>query len=127
MGLDDSVLPYVGRMFEVRPIYGWGWEGNVEQPAPPTEFAMRLLRLWSVQGERRGGVGQVEQQGHPFDGFWVVFSTRHVGTFNFEDKPAHYNIAISPNAPVDQGGWPSMAGTPPHVAGYAQMAPRTDR
>ena len=127
MGLDDSVLPYVGRMLEVRPFYGWGWNGNVEEPAPPAEFMMRLVRLWSTQGERRGGVGRVEQPGHPFDGFWVVFSTRHVGTFDFADKPAHYNMSISPNVPVDRDdGWPAMDGAPPHVAGYAQIEPRID-
>jgi hypothetical protein len=124
MGLDDSALPYVGRTFDVQPFYGWGWQGNVEEPGPPAEFSMRLVRLWSTQGERRGGVGRVEHSGHSFDAFWVVFSTRHVGTFNFTDKPAHYNISISPNEPVDApSGWPFMAGHPPHMSGYAYIVP----
>jgi hypothetical protein len=123
MGLDDSALLYIGQILEVRPIYGWGWTRNVEEPAPPSKFWIRLSRLWSYQGERRGGVGQVQQPHHPFDGFWVVFSTRHAGTFNFADRPAHYNVTIGPNVPVDHSGWPSMTGDDPHVTGFAEISP----
>src|SRR3954470_15531862 len=94
MGLDESTLAFVGRTLRVNPIYGWGWDGNSEAPAPPPPFRLRLRRIWSTLGERRGGVGVIEEHGHPYDGKWAIFSTRHEGIFNFTTAPGYYNLLI---------------------------------
>ena len=134
-GLDRSTEAYLGQTLEVRPFYGYGWSENrlvndhyvhfgISVPLP---FAMQLIRLWSfLEVERRGGVGRVATPGHPFDQFWVVFSTRHLGEFNFNDKQGHYNLDISPIEPSEStdDGWPRIpTAVRPEVAyaGWAEI------
>ena len=124
MGLDESTFAFVGAILSVSPIYGWGWVGNPEAPAPPSPFRLRLRRIWSAFGERRGGGGVIEERGHPYDGTWVVFSTRHQGTFNFTTSPGHYNLEICLAEPVENDkGWP-VTGCDAH--GYAEIVAASD-
>jgi len=122
MGLDESTDAFVGPLLDVRPFYGWGWDGNVEAPAAPESFRVRLHRIWRERGDRRGGVGLVQEPGHRYHGYWVLFSTRHEGTFNFTSAPGHYNVSLSETEPVDNSsGWPVAAAGGDHAAGYAEI------
>ena len=119
--LDDSCEEFVGKTLHVTPVYGWGWSGNPEQPDAPKDFEMRLLRLWSDEKGRRGGVGEVEDPNHPCHGWAVVFSTRHVGLFNFTDKLGHYNITITAGDIIVKKGWPSPDGDHNSYIGFATV------
>jgi hypothetical protein len=105
-GLDDTCENYVGAILEVHPVYGWGWLGNKEEPNPPSDFKMRLISLWSREDKRRGGIGVIEDEGHEYNGWTVIFSTRHQGTFNFIDKIGHYNITITQSELIEKDGFP---------------------
>ena len=117
MGLSDSVERFVGTLLVVTPFYGWGWTQGVawsgkskpiEVPAP---FHLRLSRLWNWEGERRGGIGQIEENGHDLDRHWVIFSTRHVGSFDFDEHIGQYNISIAPVEPITtDDAWPVCPG-----------------
>jgi hypothetical protein len=127
MGLDESAITFVGRTLKVTPIYGWGWDGNPEAPAPPAPFHLRLQRLWFMLGERRGGVGRIEERGHPYDGKWVVFSTRHQGTFNFTTSPGPHNISIAAAEPMDNDdGRPVVKRRDDDAGGYAEIIAAND-
>jgi hypothetical protein len=128
-GLDPSAAAYVGKLLEVRPFHGYGWneshlvDGSYthQDITPPPLFKVRLKRLWSYEGTvRRGGVGQVESPGHPLDGMWLLFSTRHVGHFDFTERIADYNVAVMSAEPTDtiNGGWPTVPKSAPAKTGY---------
>ncbi len=85
--LDETALRRVGEFLLVECVYAWGWSkkntGTVEIVRP---LRTKLVELWDFDGERRGGIGQVQDPEHPCDGYWVVFSTRHAGVWNFDDR-----------------------------------------
>jgi len=73
-------------------------------------------------GERRGGVGLVEEPGHPYDGKWAVFSIREVGNFNFTSSPGTFNLSLHAAKPADSGeGWPVFANDDHDAGGYAEI------
>jgi hypothetical protein len=134
-GLDTSAVAYVGQLLEVRPFHGYGWDESRLQGqgysrraiAPPQPFKVRLKRLWSFRdAARRGGVAQVEMPGHPFEGMWLTFSTRHEGRFNFTDRLGAYNADLGSREPTasNDEGWPTLPkGTLAELAysGYAEI------
>jgi len=103
--LDDSVIEFVGQQAWARPIYGWGWtegkEGrtNTVPVDVPTPFPFRVSEFFHWNGERRGGIGHIEQAGHIYDTYWLLFYTRQVGCFDFLQKIASYNFHIGKNRP----------------------------
>jgi hypothetical protein len=113
-GLDESAEKCVGGLLTVKPFYGWGWsetliesgqkkETVIEVPAP---FQVRVTRVWHFQNVRRGFVGQVEERDSPFNGRWVVLSTRHGGPYRIAE-PGDYNISLEVSEPSEnQDGWP---------------------
>lgn len=128
MSLDNSVKRLVGSYLNVIPIHGWAWCGNAEAPDAPAVFKIRLVRLFRWQCELRGGVGIVENPKHLFDGSWIVFSTRHEGTFDFTDQLEHYNIVLSSAEPVEnEEGWPVIGPTKKSATGFAQIAAATQQ
>ena len=106
--LDDSAEEDLGELLYLTTDYGWGWSRKgVGTLDVPSNFEMRLERLWWFDGERRGGVGRIEHENHSLDGNWVVFSTRVVGTFNFRNLVGNYNVTVGFDCPKDsEGGWP---------------------
>ena len=103
--LDDSALEFVGRPVAARTIYGWGWaEGHddrtdsVPVDVPPS-FHFRVVEFCDWNGERRGGIGHIDQAGHIYDGHWLLFYTRVCGCFDFVLKIADYNFHIGRNRP----------------------------
>jgi hypothetical protein len=131
--LDESTALFIGKTLRVQPVHGYGWSEHRATGAGythtsiqvPLPFALRLIRLWSYEGDaRRGGVGRVESPGHPLDTL-VTFSTRHEGLFNFTDKVGHYNIDMSSIEPTEESrGWPiTPVGTrvPLGYQGWAQI------
>lgn len=106
ISLDDSCELYIGKILKIEPAYGWGWGGNKEAPFVPKPFKIRLESLWSRNGIKKGGIGVIETRGHTYFGWKVIFSTRHVGTFNFTDKIGHYNISITQQKIYEKDGWP---------------------
>jgi hypothetical protein len=132
--LDDSTEAFIGQILTVDPFHGYGWteafaeQGEVShrEVDPPDPFHITLERLWSWKEDaRRGGVGRVESPGHLLDGMWVVFSTRHVGVWNFTDRLGAYNVDLSSVEPTsDNDGWPQYpAGSRPIRAyqGWAEI------
>ena len=105
-GLDETCEDFVGNILIVKPAYGWGWLGNKEEPNPPAGFKMRLNSIWSREDKRRGGIGVIEEENHEYNGWTVIFSTRHYGTFNFTDKIGYYNIRITQSELIEKHGFP---------------------
>ena len=69
----------------------------------------------------------IEERGHPYDGKWVVFSTRHQGTFNFTTSPGAHNVSITATEPVDNDdGWPVARRRDDDAAGYAEIVVAND-
>ena len=120
-GLDDTCENYVGCILEVRPVYGWGWFGNKEEPYAPPSFKMRLNSLWSHENKRRGGIGIIEDESHEYNGWTVIFSTRIYGTFNFSDKIGHYNITITQSELVEKDGFPLPKDPDNGCAGFCEI------
>lgn len=96
---------YVGRTLIVKPHYGYGWHHPPGSPfgdhGAPTPFHIRVVRVFLYKGERRGVVAQVTEPGFMYDGFWLVSMTRHVGEWNFTDRPANYNLLLCPEQPIE--------------------------
>jgi hypothetical protein len=132
-GLDETADASVGQLLEVRPFHGYGWGeshligqtySHKDIPAPPP-FKVRVKRLWSYGDvKRRGGVGQVESPGHPLDGLWLIFSTRHAAHYNFTDKIGAYNTDLSSLEPSASNaeGWPIIPNGTLAKTGYSGWA-----
>ncbi|MHC4552681.1 MAG: hypothetical protein ACYSUT_07940 [Planctomycetota bacterium] len=120
-GLDDTCENYIGALLEVHPVYGWGWSGNDEEPNPPSKFTIRLNSLWSRDNKRRGGIGIIEDEKHKYNGWTVIFSTRHYGTFNFTDKIGHYNIRITQSELVEKDGFPLPKEFDNSLSGFCEI------
>jgi hypothetical protein len=127
MGLAESTKEFIGQLLHVDPHYGYGWarvgeglsvvvEEKFESVRP---FNIRLLKLFSFDGELRGGVARVEEPGHKYDNNYVVFSTRHEGTFDFEKSIGHYDISTGSVEPF--GDWPLFPRDSPGVIGFAEI------
>lgn len=134
--LDAECDAYAGRMLIVEPHYGYGWTHQTGSPLPagavPDPFQARVVRVYSYQGERRGIVARVTQPGFAYDGYWLVSMTRHIGTWNFTDRPAHYNLLLCPEEPSQGpdadasqpgGQWPAwdLRGQPV-ASGFGRIA-----
>ena len=105
-GLDETCESYIGKLLKVCPIYGWGWGGNEEEPLPPSAFDICLERLWWWGNERRGGIGTIKENNNKYNGWKVIFNTRHTGIYNFTDKIGHYNIVITNSEIKEKEGQP---------------------
>jgi hypothetical protein len=123
-GLDDTCENHVGKLLEVKPIYGWGWFGNKEEPNPPSDFKMHLNSLWSRENKRRGGIGIIEDEDHEYNGWTVIFSTRHYGTVNFTDKVGHYNITITQSELIEKDGFPLPKDSNGTCSGFSEIKAR---
>jgi len=117
--LDESVTQYVGGRLFVKVHYGWGWQrtepdatatSNQAAEAPP-DFFLRVLRFFQWQGVLRGAVAKIEESGHPYDGYWAVFYTRPLGTYNFTDNITTYSVQVGPDEPImlDPSAEPELA------------------
>ena len=89
--LEDACARYVGRVLSVQPQNGHGWfhqgeEASTERRRVPPPFHVRVVRVYTYLGERRGVLGRVVEPGFKYDGFWLVSVTRHKGTWNFTDR-----------------------------------------
>jgi len=71
------------------------------------KFELSLESLWSWRNELRGGIGKVATQGHRAQGWWVMFSTRHSGVFDFDTTVGIYNLSLGGAKPEPNcDGWP---------------------
>jgi hypothetical protein len=126
MGLAEECRRYVGRRVLIRPFYGYGWSRfdpgaprlSYEEAAGPAPFHARLSELFEYDGELRGGIAIIDEPGHLYHGFHTVFSTRHVGEFDFTARLGHYNVEIGPSIHVT--AWPHAAGSPA-LMGFAEI------
>lgn len=103
--LEATCDQYVGRTLIVEPHYGHGWYhpsgGPFGDHGVPTPFHLRVERVYSYKDERRGVLARVTEPGFVYDGFWLVSMTRHIGVWNFTDRPATYNLLLCPEEPVE--------------------------
>jgi hypothetical protein len=112
MPLENSCEKFKGQLVFVLPTIGYGWcrrlpttprsqAGNSIEPPPP--FAARILEFSYFEGGIRGGIGIIEQQGHPLNGELIGFCVRDGNgtlTCNFSTNLADNNIEIGRNKPV---------------------------
>ena len=107
----------------MEPVYGWGWtSAGTSIPDVPPPFRARLVRLFTWRGMRYGGVARVEEPKHELHGWWLVFSVRHVASYDFEARAGMHNVTLAPQAPVDTvEGWPQPPAHPRLLAGYAEI------
>lgn len=96
----------IGRVLTVQPIYGYGWYHEAKAGGPkayevPEPFHVRVQRIYTYLGERRGIVGRITEPDFIYDEFWLVSMTRHVGIWNFTDRPAQSNLLICPDTPLE--------------------------
>ena len=125
-GLSENAVAAIGKLLIFKTYYGHGWIGTTNLYHPPEPFVARLLRFFYWRKNRRGGVARVEQSGHPCDGMWAMFATRHIGIFDFDTQIEHYNVAIlktAPDDPADNGTfWVLTEKLPGLVmAGFAEI------
>jgi hypothetical protein len=103
--LEDACEQYVGCTLVAEPHYGFDWYhppgGPFGDHGAPTPFHLRVERLYSYMGERRGMVARVTESGFVYDGFWLVGMTRHLGVWNFANRPATYNLLLCPDEPAE--------------------------
>lgn len=99
--LEAGCDKYVGRTLIVEPHYGHGWYHPFGDHKVPTPFHLRVERVYLYKGKRRGVLAQVTEAGFVYDGFWLVSMTRHVGEWNFTDRPASYNLLLCPEVPIE--------------------------
>jgi hypothetical protein len=124
MALDETCKSYSGSLVAVKPIYGWGWSRRdaPEIPVPaeingvPHPFHCRIKGFFYFQCKLRGAVGTIEESEHIYDGLWVVFYTRTVGTYDFTNSLPHCDIQIGSVIPV--GEWPEFTSGSLIVNGY---------
>jgi hypothetical protein len=126
MGLTEECRRYIGHRVLITPFYGYGWsrldpgaprlsDEEVEGPPP---FHARLSELFTYEGELRGATAIIDEPGHRYHGFHTVFSTRHVGEFDFTARVGHYNIEIGPS--IHTAAWPHVEGSPA-LMGFAEI------
>ena len=122
-GLDESTLDSVGDLLVIKTNYGYGWSKKDSDDLDPiANFHLRLMYLWADSGKLRGGVGKIEEAGHEADGQWVIFSTRHVGHYNFTTKLSQYNLSIGREVPVkNDNGWP-LVSTAKLYSGWGEIS-----
>lgn len=133
-GLSNSTLAAINNLLHFKTKPGHGWIGTPTPYDCPEPFQARLQRFFYWRGNRRGGVARVEQPGHPCDGYWAIFATRHLGTFDFHAQTEHFNVAIlsaAPDDPVDSGTFWVLTEELPGLlmAGFAEItaAPSTQQ
>jgi hypothetical protein len=104
--LDDSVLDFLGVNVYAHSIYGWGWSEAGEDHTGivpvqmPGGFHFKLSEFFDWNGERRGGIGHIEELGHVYNDFWILFYGREIGHYNFTSILQHYNFHIGQYRPT---------------------------
>lgn len=137
MPLSEICRSYEGRLLYVCPFYGWGWSRLDEvgatythdEPAGPAPFHLRVYRFYDFHDILTGGLGIVEETGHPCDGLHAVCYARRSFFGNFTDAIQDYNIQFGSQEPFqkerppEEGDWPlwEFDGSP-HIMGYCWIA-----
>ena len=127
MGFANSSRHQLGKHLHVKPIYGWGWSRlSIAEPAlsfaeaaGPATFRIRLLGLFESEGTIRDASARVEEPGHVCDGWFVAFSTRGQGEFDFDRQIAQCNILVGPEF---KDGAPLGVGGPGALGGFAEIS-----
>ena len=87
---------------------GWSRLDAPEIPVPaqingvPHPFHCRSQHFFSFQDELRGAVAIIEEPGHIYEGLWVIFSTRVIGTHNFVNNLPFCDIQVGADSPVGE-------------------------
>ena len=139
MPLETSCTEYIGKLLFVLPIVGYGWcqvdpSAPADQPGgaidTPQPFHARLLEFQYLDGKIAGGIGTVEESGHPLDKEWVAFCIRDRGTdmYDLTTNPGKYNVGIGKNRPtikidldIPMPQWMRFEG-PPIASGFGFIA-----
>jgi hypothetical protein len=131
VALQESCRSFEGKLVLVRPHYGYGWcRLNHNEPrltykeaSGPSEFNLRVQSFIEVEGELQGATGVVEQPGHQCNGWYVTFSLRHQGSYDFKANPPHCNISVGPE--FEGGTEPTVKGMGA-LAGFAVISAASD-
>ena len=128
MSLHQKSREYESQMLCFKPNYGWGWSrlgtNDADRFIDFAEidtagvFYIRVSRFFSFEGELRGLIGRVEQDGHLFDGLWAATWTMLEGEFDFVEKLCfRWDIELGPTEPHG-GEWPTTPESSPAYSGY---------
>jgi len=90
----------------------------------PAPFSATVTGFFEFDGELRGGTALIDQPGHPYEGWHVVFSTRHQGIFDLRSDPGDFNLTIGPA--LMPGELPSATG-PGAQAGFGFIRDEAER
>jgi len=106
--LDESCTKYIGELLLVETQYGWGWsfpsddDHFAENGQPIDNFLFRLAEVTAVEtNPRHGGRGVIEDRTSKYNGYYLEFTTRHSGRFDFDSNPPICNLFISLERKVD--------------------------
>lgn len=100
LSLTESCKEYLGELLQLRCIYGWGWNKNADAPFPPHDCDFELLRLWiNCSNMYYDGMGIIHTTNHELNNWWILFSARHKGIYDFEENIGDFNITICNKKP----------------------------
>ena len=106
---------YIGKLLYVEPVDVYSWvevhleNGQLKESpidALLAPFRIRVMKLFFYEGSRRGAVGKVEENGHPYNSYWITLSTRIAKEYSFE-KSEYYDVILDKEEPTkNHDGWP---------------------
>jgi hypothetical protein len=107
VALSAECETYLGRRILVEPQYG------ASCPVPvPLDFHLVIGRFFMSHGKLMGGIGTIEELGHPLHGLVVGFSARHTAERDFVRDPVTCNLTIGSLTHVSDNGWLLAVGAP---------------
>jgi hypothetical protein len=130
--MDESVERYVGELIKAKPLDMlqalWIHLDSKQiiyanqREIYGKNFCVRINRFWDYLGRRYGGIGRVEDTGHVFQGFWVIFKIMAVDKHNFRDQRHAFDVNLGPNEPILwRDRWPRLETGIPRLSGIAQL------
>ena len=78
----------------------------------PSAFHFVIERFFMSHGKVMGGVGPIEELGHPLNRLLIGFSARHAVERDFVQDPVTCNLTIGSFKHVRDNGWLLAVGEP---------------
>jgi hypothetical protein len=122
--LDESGASFVGARLLLQPDYGYGWRDGIGNAVDlPNPFEMQIESMWRYQDSLRGGIARVTQPGHPLDGRWVTFASRHSAAIDIRNSSASCTMLIVVSRPTAfRDGWPVSPASEWVMGGFGTLS-----
>ena len=95
MSLVEKENEIINQLLLVWPIYGYGWTLNYKRIETPTSFHVVVKKPIKTDKGLVGFNGQIVEDGHIYNGYYIYTSLRTVGIFGLEKNIGDYNIEIN--------------------------------